>query len=428
MNAVKELLMRIRSTYDGTGTTAAAKAVGTDLANANTKASETAKKTGKDVADAGKRGADGLNVMSLATAAMQGNFQAAASAAVPLLEKSKAVGLSMTQLSLAGAALSAVVAGLRAISEWAAAAAQRVANIQMDNFTKKVRDSAEAYEKLVESMRNMSAVKDATLAFNNSMVDSYTRQALAINELNKQRELASTADETKRREIEAKYADKAASISGMSVAQKEAQDRARSLEREEELEKGIEVSKERQKELMKEAQESSIKGQNANATVKNNLGFFGSLFGGQRGIAESYSKAAGQYGEVTADKLKSIQDEERRREELEKERLELLRMRDKASVDASSGTIERTSSDVASRTAAADRTRANQEALRPAIAELETEMVDLHASDQKAVVAYLKEANKDLRLTVTEVQQVAEYIRQVKTAFHDANTRQRNIQ
>jgi hypothetical protein len=68
-------------------------------------------KTGQQVSQAGQKGADGLNIMSIATAAMQGNLQGAANAAVPLLEKSKALNMSMTQLSLAGALLSAVVTG-----------------------------------------------------------------------------------------------------------------------------------------------------------------------------------------------------------------------------------------------------------------------------------------------------------------------------
>ena len=417
-----DVLIKIRTMFERKGATEATDAL--------KQTATTAKQTGQQVAQMGRSGSDSMNLMGAASALMRGNLQEAANASIPLLEKTKAMGLSMTQLSLAGALLSTVVAGLRAMSEWANAAALRIAGIQMGNLTNQVNASAEAYGKLLESMNKVTAEKDATLAYNNSMVDSYTRQALAMNEVNKQAELSLTQDESKRREIEAKYADKAASISGMADTQKEAMARKRSFEREQQIEAALAASKERKEELIQEAIEGLNKGQNASSMARKNISFWGDVFSatGQRGTFAEWKKSSEEAGGLTQKSIDSAQAEDARQYQLNAELLELRRMRSVSGVDANTGLYTRSAADIASRTAASDRTRANQEALRPALSELDTEMADLHASDQQSIVAYLREANKDLSLTVPEVKRLVESIRDIKAAFYDANNRDRNRQ
>jgi hypothetical protein len=414
-----DVLVKIRTFFDRKGATEATDALKQTAA--------TAKQTGQQVSQSGKSGADGLNLMSVATAAMQGNFQAAASAAVPLIEKSKAAGLSLTQLSLAGAALTAVVAGLKALSDWADAAAQRITRIQMDNLTNKVKASAAAYEDLVTAMRNSEAQKDAALAFNNSMIDSYTRQALAVNELNKQKELASTADESKRREIESRYASKADSINGMSAVQKEANDRARSLEREAQIEKAIEASKERQSELVGEATEGLKKGQNASSTVRGNLGFWRNLMD-KGAMSSSYLGIAKEAGVLTGEAITKAKDEERRREQLEQERLEIRRTRELASVDARSGSITRAASDVASQTAASDRQRANQEDMYKEGERFQANLSQYHPSDQAALIDEMNRMAKNGELTVEALRRRNDMDERIIKAWQDSEARMRNIQ
>jgi hypothetical protein len=362
MNAVKELLMRIRSTYDGAGTTAAAKAVGTDLAAANTKASETAKKTGKDVQEAGKRGADSLNIMSAASAAMQGNFQGAASAAVPLLEKSKALNMSMTQLSLAGALLSAVVTGLRAMSEWADAAAQRISKIQMDNLTNKVNASAEAYDKLAQSMAEAAALADADLAYNNSMVDAYTRRALAVNELAKRQEMLATNDESKRAEIEAKYAKNAVSITGESEAKKGDNQLERSLRRESEIQQSINAAEERRLELIEEAESALRRSRQDSGQARKDLSFSRMLplIGTGKESFTANSASAEKALGLTGSSIENARSIEAEIKKLQNEKEEVLRAREVAGLNSGSRQIEGSADEVAKQTAHNDRRRAEE--------------------------------------------------------------------
>lgn len=410
-----EVLIKIRTFFEGSGS---------QQADASLKKTEAqAAKTGQQVSQAGQKGADGLNVMSVATAAMQGNFQAAANAAVPLLEKTKAVGLSMTQLSLAGALLSAVVAGLRAMSEWADAAAQRIAKIQMDNLTNKVNASAAAYDKLLESMQKASAQNDATLAYNNAMVDAYTRQALALNELAKQRELATTTDEFTRQDIEARYSAKGAVISGMADTQKEAMDRQRSAEKEAELLRQLDESKNRERELIAEAQALSSQTQNASSTARDSIGFMGFLLGGKKAKFDSYQGMAAQGSASTQEAIDKAKAETSRREQLELDRIELLRMRNVSGLNSSTGSFSRSAADMAADTSKSDRQRANTKAMFSAGDQLDSEMADFHPADREQVVSALRSLKAEGKLTVEAISQWTDYLRQIK----DAVNRQRNF-
>jgi hypothetical protein len=382
-------------------------------------AGNTTAKTGQKVAQAGQQGADGLNVMSVATAAMQGNFQAAASAAVPLLEKSKAVGLSMTQLSLAGAALTAVVAGLRAISEWADAAAQRIAKIQMDNLTNKVNSAAAAYDKLLESMQKASAQNDATLAYNNAMIDAYTRQALALNELAKQRELATTTDEATRQEIEAKYSAKGAAISGMADTQKESNERQRSMEREAELLSQLDASKKRENELIEEAMALSRQTQNASSTARGSIGFMGFLMGGKKATYDAYQGMATQGASRTQEAIDKANAETARREQLETERTELLRMRNVSGINARTGAVSRDAALAAASNSAADRARANQEAIYQSAQGVDEALSSYSEADQRFVTALLQSAKSRDQLTNKLLQDTEKWLR-------DNQSRERN--
>lgn len=415
-----EVLIKIRTLFERKGATEATDAL--------KQTATTAKQTGQQVAQMGRSGSDSMNLMGAASALMRGNLQEAANASIPLLEKTKAMGLSMTQLSLAGALLSTVVAGLRAIGEWADAAAMRISGIQMGNLANRIKASAEAYDDLLVSMNKVTAEKDAALAYVNSMVDSYTRQALAMNEVNKQAELAVTTDETLRQKIEEKYAGKAASISGMSDTQKEANELKRSLEREEQIKVALAASKKREAELIQEAKEALNKGQNANMTASASNGFWGGVFAGKTGKVDGYQKMAADAGVLSGNAISGAKAEQKRQEQLEFDRVELLRNRNVAAENAITGTYTRAGANIAAGTAKADRERAEQKAIYPAASELDAEMADLHASDQQTIVSALKYLKEEGQLTVDAIKQWTEYLRQIKTTLRDQEARQRNIQ
>lgn len=416
-----EVLIKIRTFFEGSGSQQA------DASLQKTAAQ--AKKTGQEISQSGQKGSDGLNMMSVATAAMQGNMQAAANAAVPLLEKSKAAGLSLTQLSLAGAGLSAVIAGLKAMSEWADAAAQRVASIQMGNLTNQLNASAAAYEKLLDTMAKAEAQKDATLAYNNSMIDSYTRQALAVNKLNKEKELSLTTDDSKRRDIEAKYASQAEAITGMSDTQKEANEKARSLEREATIEKRLQAAANRRSELIGEASDALKQGQNSSMTARDKLGFWSALFSAKGSLAQvdSWRIGANTAGALSQKSIDLASDEEKRIEALKNEMLEVRRQRSIALSNSIAGSTERIASGLSAQRESSDRQRSNQEEMYKEGERFQANLQQFHPSDQSAIIEEINRMAKNGELTLEALRRRNEMDERIIKAYQDAESRQRNF-
>jgi len=200
-----EVLVKIRTMFERKGATEATDALKQTAA--------TAKQTGQQVAQAGQSGSDGMNVMSAATAAMNGNLAGAATALVPLIAKIKALGVSLTQLSIAGAVLTGLIKLLGYIRESARGAEEALLKVRTANIEKELIKISEAYDKWTAASKRSAEVRDAEYEKTQKTIDSLKREALALNELAKQRELSSVTDETLRKNIEDKYATRAAGIS-----------------------------------------------------------------------------------------------------------------------------------------------------------------------------------------------------------------------
>ncbi len=424
MNAVKELLMRIRSTYDGAGTTAAAKAVGTDLAAANTKASETAKKTGKDVQEAGQRGADGMNVMSAATAAMNGNFGGAATALVPLITKIKALGAALTTVSLVMAALTLAYTVFSKIAEYATKAAQAVAEFNAKSRADMIEAVTNAYNRQAIAMERVSKLRDIEL-----------ERTLATNEANKEFELATarqakltelkgTTDETQRAEIEAKYTRVEQQITGNYTSKNEQAEYSRMKAREVELWEASEKKAQeilQKKAILRRTVNSAGDAEKA-ADDLDTQNAWGQNSGQIKAKQDEAKKARDDAEAIQKDIEKLEQDRVNLADEAKRNRGLQPSAKRRMEAAALGRQNEVSSLDISD----SDRARSSQEAMRPAASALDAEMADLNASDQQTVVSALKYLKEEGQLTVDAIKQWTEYLRQIKTALRDQEARQRN--
>ena len=424
MNAVKELLMRIRSTYDGAGTTAAAKAVGTDLAAANTKASETAKKTGKDVQDAGQRGAAGMNVMSAATAALNGNFGGAATALVPLITKIKALGAALTTVSLVMAALTLAYTVFSKIAEYATKAAQAVAEFNAKSRADMIDAVTSSYNRQAIAMERISKLRDVELERIKATNEANKEFELASARQSKLTELKGTTDESKRAEIEAKYTRVEQQITGKYDTNSQQAEYERMKQGEEDNWKKSELKAReilQKKALLKRTEQSAIDAEKAADDLD---------------TQNAWGQNSGQIKVKKDEAQKAREDADKQRKEIEQLELDRVNLADEAKrvrgllpstkrrmEAAALGRQNETSSlDISD----SDRARSNQEAMRPAASELDAEMADLNASDQQTIVSALKYLKEEGNLTVEAIKQWTEYLRQIKTALRDQESRQRN--
>jgi hypothetical protein len=196
------LIMRIRSIFEGKGHADAVK-------NAETLA--------KTSTDAGRKGADAMNLMSTATQAMNGNTEAAISGVTQLIGKVKLLGMSMMQLSLVAAVLTGLVKLFQAISERADAMAAGLRQIKSDNVTAAITRINKSYDQMTEAADRAAKARDANFDLNQKELDSLRKLALANQELSKQAELRGAKTPEEQAAIEAKYKSAAASTNRHAV-------------------------------------------------------------------------------------------------------------------------------------------------------------------------------------------------------------------
>ena len=199
MSLGADILLKIRSTFESK-----------PVEDAKTKTEELGKTTEK----AGNEAADGMNVMAAATAAMQGNVNATIGAIAPLIEKLKVMKVSLTQLTLVGALLGALVALFKSIRDRAAAAVETLEGFKAESFEKQVARIEAAHAKWDTANKKSLAIREAAHQFFLAENDAYKQEAIAIAELAKQRELANAASEDERKIIENKYKSRVEDITG----------------------------------------------------------------------------------------------------------------------------------------------------------------------------------------------------------------------
>lgn len=424
-----DVLVKIRTFFDRKGATEATDALKQTAA--------TAKQTGQQVDQAGKSGADGLNVMSAATAAMNGNFAGAATALVPLITKIKALGVTLTQLSVAGAVLTGLIKLLGYIRESARAAEEALLKVRTTNIEKELTNIAEAYDKWTAASKRSGEVRDAEYEKTQKTIDSLKREALALNELAKQRELSSVTDETLRKNIDEKYSTRAAGISSQydeqsssaetqnllnkqKAAEKEANQKLKTARELRDAVKNIQAMVDKDESKIKRDEDLKAKWKEE-SKGKSDLGPVDAWFAMKvrrwaRNEEDPDTVKARRDANAAAVKAKM-----KEAIDLEQQASSSSTMADQYATDAGISMRNRGTSRVEAAAAteernraAADRARANQEALRPALQELDAESADLSRQDQQYIYDTIKATKEAGKLTTEVVLEFVKYLREVK--------------
>jgi hypothetical protein len=204
-----DILLKIRSTFE------------------SKPVEEAKKKTeelGKTADKAGKDGQSGMNVMAAATALMTGNLNGALAAMGPLIEKLKVLKVSLTSITLVGALVGALVKLFTSIRDRAAEAVTSLEGFKADSYERQVAKIESAHARWDAANNKSLGIREAAHQFFIAEQDAYKQEALALNELAKQRELSNAASEDERKIIENKYKSRAEDITGsfdMKVGEKE---------------------------------------------------------------------------------------------------------------------------------------------------------------------------------------------------------------
>lgn len=246
MSNAGEIIIRIKALFTGKGAEQAQAA----MEATKRKASE----MGSSTQQSAQQGGAALNLMGAAGAAMSGSFDGLARASVELLGKIKSLNLSLLQLSLVAAALTALVKVFQMFRDSAQAAADKLSQLKFDIFAQQVKRSADEFDRLTAAMNRQAATADAQLAYNAALIDAHKRESLALNELAKQRELAAEGDESRKAGIEQKYARSAQAITAGFEDKKTADERKRLEAMTEEISARIDELEKRKVELTGKAE------------------------------------------------------------------------------------------------------------------------------------------------------------------------------
>ena len=131
---MNEILIKIKAIFSGKGAEEAQAAMQATKAKAQ--------EMGAATRQVGQEGGAALNIMGAAGAAMSGNFEGVARAAVELLGKIKALNMSLLQLSLFAAALTGIVKVISMFRDAAAKASDALEKTRFDVFAQQVKLSA----------------------------------------------------------------------------------------------------------------------------------------------------------------------------------------------------------------------------------------------------------------------------------------------
>ncbi len=337
MSLGADILLKIRSTFESKPVE---------------EATEKTEELGRASDKAGKDTSGGMNVMAAATALMTGNINGAIAAIAPLVEKLKVLKTSLTSMTLFGALFATLAMGFKAMRDAADAAAQRLAGIKGDNLRNEITSTAEAYDKLKTSMDAATAKDDAILEHNQAMIEANKRLSLSINEISKQRELASAKDDDERRVIENKYKGKADQISGMSDQEKENASLQRSIELENDINAKIQAVEERKREATSQAEKALKQSQNNSSTAREKIGYM-SMAGGTTSF-DTWSGIALKSGADTDTAIKEFGEADEDIKKLEIQKESVRRARDVAQKNRDAGSRERTATSMATSLASSD--------------------------------------------------------------------------
>lgn len=190
MSVLSDIVLRIRSTFEKKPVEEATVAID-DL--------------GKKSKDAGTSGAEGMDMMGTATAAMSGNLTGVATGVAQLASKVKLLGASMMQLSLVAAVLTMLVKLFQAISDRAEKMAEGLRSIKSGNVEAAIGRISKSYDDMREASDRANTSRDKLFDVNAQELEAIKNLELAQIELNKQKELGAAKTDEERAAIESKY-------------------------------------------------------------------------------------------------------------------------------------------------------------------------------------------------------------------------------
>ena len=419
-----EVLIKIRTMFERKGATEATDALKQTASTAK-QTGQQVSQTGKQVAQAGQSGADGLNVMSAATAAMNGNFAGAATALVPLITKIKALGVAMTSVSLVMAALTLVYMAFSKIAEYATKAAEAVADFNAKSRKDMIEAVTRAYARQADEMDRVSKLRDIELERILATNEANKAFEVASNRRAKLKELSSTTDETKRSEIEEKYAREEQKITGKFDSNSEQAEYERMKKREVELWQLSETNAReilQKKAIIRRTEQSAVDADNA--AEKHRLEPWG-IGNGAALKREEEAKDARKDAETYREELEKL---EKNRVNLadEAKRVRYLKPSTQRRMEASA--LERQNVTAQQDISDSDKRRVEQDAKYTEFERLQTIAQRLHPVDVEAIAADLERASKMMELTAPYIKRLADSAERTVKAFDDNEARQRNIQ
>lgn len=431
-----DVLIKIRTMFERKGATEATDAL-KQTATAAKQTGQQVTQTGQQVTQAGQQGGQGLNLMAAASALMRGNFQEAANATVPLIDRIKLLGLSLTQLSIAGAVITGLIRLLGYIRESARSAEEALLKVRTTNIEKELSNIAEAYDKWTAASKRSGEVRDAEYEKTQKTIDSLKREALALNELAKQRELSSVTDETLRKNIEDKYATRAAGISSkydeqasdaevqnllkkQKDAESEANQKLKTARDLRDAVKNIQAKVDKDESKIKSDEELQAKWQK-DSEGRSDLGSYDAKFAMKvRRWARNDEdpEAVKQRRDANAAAVKAKMEEAI---DLEQQASSSATMADQYASDAGISMRNRGTARVEADAAreerdrsASDRARANQSATYDALKTLDAESAGFLSKDQQFIYDTIKATKEAGKLTTEVVMEFVKYLRDIK--------------
>lgn len=424
-----EVLIKIKTFFEGSGSQQAEASL--------QKTATAAKQTGQQVAEAGQRGSQGFNLMAAASAFMQGRYQEAGNALVPLIDKIKLLGVSITQLSIAGVVISGLIRLLSSMREAARSAEEALLKVQTANIEKELSNIAEAYDKWTAASKRSGEVRDAEYDKTQKTIDSLKREALALNELAKQRELSSVTDESLRKNIEDKYSTRAAGISSQYDEQASSAETQNLLKKQQASEKDANQKLKTARELrdaikniqaMVDKDSAKIKSDDdlqakwqKDSEGRSDLGSYDAKFAMKvrrwsRNEEDPEAVKARRDANATA-----VKEKMKEAISLEQQASSSATMADQYASDAGISIRNRGTSIVEADAAreersrsAGDRDRANQASTYDALRTLDAESAGLSGQDQQYIYDTIKATKEAGKLTAEVVMEFVKYLKDVK--------------
>lgn len=379
---MNEIIIRIKALFQGKGAEQAQAA----MEATKRKASE----MGSSTQQSAQQGGAALNLMGAAGAAMSGSFDGLARASVELLGKIKSLNLSLLQLSLVAAALTALVKVFQMFRDSAQAAADKLSQLKFDIFAEQVKRSADEFDRLTAAMNRQAATADAQLAYNASLIDAHKREALALNELAKQRELAAEGDENRKAGIEQKYARSAQAITAGFEDQKTADERKRLEAMTEEISARIDELEKRKVELSGKAEMARGQVIANEAYAKDESGFIAQVETLGAADPEKYKKRAAEAKKAAEELTAEADKADTAVLELQAKLRDVMRQINLTDVAKQATTVEREAASATVDTQAADAARKREEELTRAREEADKKKFETYDASAEAEAARQK--------------------------------------